>query len=92
MSRLTLPLFVHHEQGRGELPKDDREAIRLYEIAADQGPYSAILPPSKTLHASLVGHSGYGIWVWPIQLLTPTGPATKSSSPQLPTATTGRSW
>jgi hypothetical protein len=44
MSRLTLPLFVHHEQGRGELPKDDREAVRLYEIAADQGPYSAILP------------------------------------------------
>lgn len=37
MSRLTLPLFVHHEQGRGELPKDDREAVRLYEIAADQG-------------------------------------------------------
>jgi TPR repeat protein len=26
-----------YENGRGGLPKDDREAARLYKLAADQG-------------------------------------------------------
>jgi Spy/CpxP family protein refolding chaperone len=28
---------LHHEQGRGGLQKDDREAARLFKLAADQG-------------------------------------------------------
>ena len=30
-------LGLLYEQGRGGLPKDDREAGRLYKLAADQG-------------------------------------------------------
>ena len=30
-------LGLLYEQGRGGLPKDDREAARLYKLAADQG-------------------------------------------------------
>jgi TPR repeat protein len=30
-------LGVFYEKGRGELPKDDREAARLHKLAADQG-------------------------------------------------------
>jgi TPR repeat protein len=34
-------LGIFYEQGRGGLPKDEREAARLYKLAADQGNASA---------------------------------------------------
>ena len=30
-------LAIHYEQGRGGLAKNEREAARLYKLAADQG-------------------------------------------------------
>jgi TPR repeat protein len=35
LAQVSLAAF--YETGRGGLPKDDREAARLYKLAADQG-------------------------------------------------------
>ena len=39
-----------YETGRGGLPKDDQEALRLYKLAADQGNAVAVTQYNFTLH------------------------------------------